>query len=144
MNDYVINPDFRVLTILAGLAGHQGRTWCNPYQKTLLRLIGQFTQRLMSRRTLLRHLGALVRDNWIERINRHQRLPSGELDLRASAYVITLKAQKWLGAMRRSVGRMFTAPPNTLTLLAVPDWAHSLDTDVSIYIHTAAIPPPKQ
>lgn len=144
MRDYVQHPDMRVLTVLLGMAGHYGRTWCNPFQRTILREISRRTGRTMSRRTLCRHLGALIRDGWLEKIVRHFRRSDGELELRATAHILTLKAQRWGRALWKSVGNLLTGSRMSLTLLAVPDWAQSLDTEVMINLYSGAPAPPKR
>lgn len=86
--DTVINPDTRIVEVLAGLAAHTFKTWCFPSQEKLLELLYKFTGRTMSRRTLNRHLAALERDGHISRKRRHIRDKKLGLILRSTLYTI--------------------------------------------------------
>ncbi len=84
----VRNPDSRICEVLAGLAAHHHRYWCYPSQAKICELLQRFTGRIMSRRTLNRHLAALERDGQIRRKRRHHRDPHRGMVLRSTLYTI--------------------------------------------------------
>lgn len=67
----VINPDFRIMEVICGLAGKFAKTYCFPTQEKLVQLVADFTGRQMSVRTLNRHLAALEAGQWLKRTRRH-------------------------------------------------------------------------
>jgi len=107
--DYVVTPDLRVISILTGLADHFGREWCKPNQDKICELMKRFHGRIMSRRNLNRHLGALERDGWIERIRRHRRARDGSLELHSTCYRLKRRARNALAALHNG-WRNFCAP----------------------------------
>ena len=96
----VINPDNKICEVLAGLAAHHWKTWCYPSQDKLCELLQRFTGRIMSRRTLNRHLNALERDGQLRRVRRHHHDPRRGMVLRSTLYVI---CGRFLGRMHRVV-----------------------------------------
>lgn len=113
MTDHTLNPDFRLVTILAGLAGRHDKIWSYPAQQTLCRLLGQFYSRRMSRRSVNRHLGGLVRDGWITRRRRHCAGPDGELELHSTLYTLTRRTIRCLAGLRSCLAFLGgTAPRN--------------------------------
>lgn len=89
-------PDLRVIQTLTGLAAYHGKTYVMPSQRTIVRLLRQRTGRRMSPRTLNRHLTALERDGWIERVRRHKRGRTGALELHSTLYHLKRRALAWL------------------------------------------------
>lgn len=61
----------RLLAILTGLCAHVGKLYCFPSQEKILELLRKRYSVDMSRRSLNRHLGALARDFYIQRVRRH-------------------------------------------------------------------------
>ncbi len=100
MHDYVTAPDFRIVHLLFGLATSFGRLYAYPSQDKLCGLLQWFYGRHMSRRTLNRHVGGLVRDGWISRLRRHRRSSSGELELHSTLYTFTRRAIRAFAALR--------------------------------------------
>ncbi len=96
---YVDKADFRILLVVARLCSRFGKTWLTPTQKRICELVEQFTGRKLSPRTLSRHVGAFVRDDWLKHRLRHYRDDHGELVCRPSLYVLTRKTIRWLGSL---------------------------------------------
>lgn len=122
----VLVPDLRVIRVLVGLAEHWQREWCKPRQEKILELLERFTGRRMSRRNLNRHLLALERDGWIERIRRHRRAANGSLELHSTCYRIKRRSRDALRAITQSWSR-FAAPRHRKSQnYAVPNTAHTV------------------
>lgn len=94
------NTDFRLVHLLAGLAGHHGKRYCFPSQDKLCELVMRFYDRTMSRRTLNRHLAGLESSGWIRRQRRHRLHPENGWTFRSTLYTLTNKARRTLGALR--------------------------------------------
>lgn len=108
MTDYALHPDFRLVNLLFGLAARYGKLWCYPCQDKLCDLLTRFHGRAMSRRTLNRHLGGLVRDGWLKRVRRHRRGDTGALELHSTLYVLSRRALRAFASLRaglRFLGR---------------------------------------
>ena len=105
------NPDFKILTTLGAISAHHGRNYCFPSQDTLLARLTR-SGRQMCRRTLNRHLNALVRDGYVKRIRRHQRCPERGMIFRSTLYTLTRKALRWLAALQTAVGQAFKFASN--------------------------------
>jgi len=116
----VAKPDLRVLTVLWQLAAHHGRVWCYPSQATITLLLRRFHARRMSRRTLNRHLRALVAAGYIERIRRHVKQHSGELLLRSTVYTLLPRARREIARTARAAYQLVKTGAKWLTYLAVP------------------------
>jgi len=116
----VAKPDLRVLELLWQLAAHHGRVWCYPSQATIITLLRRFHARQMSRRTLNRHLRALVAGGYIERIRRHVKQRSGELLLRSTVYTLLPRARRSIARAARGALQLAKAGAKWLTYLAVP------------------------
>ncbi len=100
MTAYVIVPDFRLVNLLFGLATHHGKLWCYPSQRKLCALLAQFHGRRMSRRTVNRHLGGLVRDGWLKRKRRHCKGAGGQMEMHSTLYSFTRRAVRAFAALR--------------------------------------------
>jgi hypothetical protein len=122
----VINPDRSILVVLVGLAGRYGKTHCWPSQQKLLTLIREHTGRLLSRRTLNRHLKALERDLFIRRIRRHRRARNGSLELHSTCYVPMIRACQWFIKSARSIAGVVGASMRSQPSTIVRRWASSL------------------
>lgn len=107
----VINPDTKICEVLAGLAAHNWKTWCYPSQLKLCELLQRFTGRVMSRRTLNRHLNALERDGQLRRVQRHHHDKQRGMVLRSTLYII---AGRFMARMHRIVAaaRRFAKLPD--------------------------------
>jgi len=127
----VAKPDLRVLELLWQLAAHHGRVWCYPNQATILTLLRRFHARRMSRRTLNRHLHALVAGGYIERIRRHIKLPSGELALRSTVYTLLPRARRAIARAARACQQLVKGGVKWLTYLAVPQVAQHGSTSTN-------------
>lgn len=82
----VKNPDPRIVEVLLGLMGWARKTYVYPSQAKLLELLRSFTGRVMSRRTLCRHLRALERDGHVRRCRRIAERPADVLHVRTTLY----------------------------------------------------------
>jgi hypothetical protein len=100
MTDYVASPDFRLVNLLFGLAAHHGKLWCYPSQDKLCSLLQRFHGRTMSRRSVNRHLGGLVRDGWLQRLRRHKRGPGGGMEMHSTLYTFTRRAVRCFASLR--------------------------------------------
>lgn len=100
MSDYVAAPDFRLVNLLFGLAAHHGKLWCYPSQDKLCQLLARFHGRRMSRRSVNRHLGALVRDGWLQRLRRHKRGEDGGFEMHSTLYTFTRRAVRCFASLR--------------------------------------------
>lgn len=130
-------PDLLILTVLSAIAGGTGRNYCYPSQEKICQLLSRYG-RTMSRRTLNRHLNALVKQGWVKRIRRHQRHPVRGMTFRSSLYTLTRRAFRWLAGMSAAVGRAVKWGKSFKRNSRVPDMAqHNPSRD----IHTGR--PPK-
>jgi len=107
---YVRNADHRIVNVLAGLAAHFGKTWCKPSQDKILELLRTLHGRVMSRRSLNRHLGSLERDLLVRRIRRHKRGADGRLQLHSTVYVLLPRALQRLAKLIRWFRQFATRP----------------------------------
>jgi hypothetical protein len=119
----VRNPDFRVMEVIAGLAGHYGKNHCYPTQEKLLELVQRFTGRVMSRRTLNRHLNALCTGQWLRRIRRHVRDKHRGFLLRSTCYVPMWRYSRRLARNAKAIFSMLQTqlrvnPTIPVTLMA--------------------------
>lgn len=119
----VAKPDLRVLDVLWQLAAHHGRQWCYPSQDTITALLRRFHARRMSRRTLNRHLRALVAGGYVERIRRHIRKSNGELLLRSTVYTLLPRARRAIVRTARAVAQLARGGAKWLTYHAVTEAA---------------------
>ena len=123
--DYVTTPDLRILSVLAGLAGHNGRLWCFPSQATILDLLARRYARYMSRRTLNRHLGALVVLKYLRRVRRHKTAPDGSLEMHSTVYVMLQRCTRTLRGVAGYLAAAAAHPWASRQNNAVPIPAHS-------------------
>lgn len=91
-------PDLLVLTILSAIASNSGKSYCYPSQDKILDLLSRYG-RHMSRRTLNRHLNALVGQGWIKRQRRHQHCATRGFTFRSSLYTLTRRSYRWLSGL---------------------------------------------
>jgi hypothetical protein len=105
----VKNPDLRILEVLAGNAAHWNKTYSWPSQEKILDLLRRFTGRIMSRRTLNRHLNALQSMCYLRRIRRHRRNHAGQIEMHSTLYTVTAR---WLGRITRLAHRAVRWTPN--------------------------------
>jgi len=144
MNDYVANPDLRILDTLSGLCARQGRLYTKVSQGKILELLEKFTGRRLSLRTLSRHLGALTEQGYIRRQRRHDTAIDGTLVLRCSLYMLCRRAVQRARNLTSSVWHWSTAAAKSLMDIALPLLAETLDPSGSIYNKRAAHAPPKR
>ncbi len=140
---YVKTPDFRVLMMLSRLCTRFEKTWVVPRQQTLLEMIQRFTGRAMSKRTISRHVGALVRDGWLKHRLRHRPRPDGTgLQCRSSLYVLTNRTMKWLRSLGTTLWEKCAQVAKSLSDIGVTILAES--TNPSLYLNPtpAAHAPP--
>jgi hypothetical protein len=69
----VKNPDFRILEVIAGLCTSFRKTYSTAGQEKICELLRRYYGRVMSRRTLNRHLNALCQGQYMRRVRRHRR-----------------------------------------------------------------------
>ncbi len=101
----VKNPDSRICEVLAGLAAHHRRYWCYPSQTKICELLQRFTGRIMSKRTLNRHLAALERDGQIRRKRRHHHDKHRGMVLRSTLYTIAGRFLARIGRIVQAAAR---------------------------------------
>jgi hypothetical protein len=123
MNTLPRNPDVRIIEVLAGLACRYNKAYSFPSQDKILELLKRHTGRLMSRRTLNRHLAALERDGWVRRLRRHRRGQSGALELHSTLYHMLRRTVAWVHKMGRAAStwlktKAFPFPPSAVTSVA--------------------------
>lgn len=121
--DAVINPDTKICEVLAGLAAHHWRTWCFPSQDKICELLQRFTGRVMSRRTLNRHLNALERDGMLRRQRRHKRDPHRGMMLRSTLYTIAGRFMARIGRIVTAAKRFAKLPHRSRSGVRVPKMA---------------------
>lgn len=119
----VRNPDYRVLSILAGLAASYGKTFCWPSQDKILQLLLEQLGRKMSRRTLCRHLKSFERDKHITRIRRHKCGSRGQLVMHSTLYALRKRCFVWLARQRHAAALFASHPLIKLWIDAVPSMA---------------------
>jgi hypothetical protein len=117
-SDAALKPSFNVFLALVSLAAHFERRWIIVSQRKLLERVRGTTGRAMSRRSLNRHLAGLERDHVVNRLRRHQRKRTGELELRPTLYTFGAMGALWIRRLRGAA----TIP---LGRLAVPKTAPS-------------------
>ncbi len=142
--DYVATPDMRILDTLTGLCAHQGRLYTKVHYWKILELVERFTGRRLSKRTLARHLGALVEQGYIRRQRRHDSALNGELILRCSLYALCRRAVQRARNLTSNVWNWSTAQAISLISVALPLMAETLDPSGVTYYRRAAQAPPKR
>ncbi len=123
MTNTVRNPDWRIIETLAGLAGHHYRTWSYPTQEKILELLKRFTGRVMSRRTLNRHLKALQDGGWLRRIRRHVHDRKRGFVLRSTCYVIAGRYAARIVRVIKAAWRTSQSPAKSTAAIHVPQVA---------------------
>lgn len=113
MCDYVATPDFRLVVVLWGLATTHSKLYAYPAQQTLLDLVRRFHGRQLSRRSANRHLGALQRDGWIQRIRRHRYRPGIGLEMHSTLYKFTRRAVRYFAGVAGRTARVLGKPWQT-------------------------------
>lgn len=144
MTSLVQKPDLRIVQVLTGLAGHYGKSYCIPAQKTILHLVRTHTGRAMSPRTLNRHLGALERDGWIKRIRRHTKDKTGMLVLHSTLYHILRRSAAWLNSVARAAASFFRTRAYPLASSAVSKTAQYENPITTSSSSGVAKPPPPE
>jgi hypothetical protein len=141
---YVKTPDFRILWMLSRLATRYGKTWVHPYQQTLLEMVWRFTGRGMSKRTLSRHVGALVRDGWLLHRLRHRRADDGTLQCRASLYALTRRTLRWLRSLGVTLWEKCGKLDKSLSSIGLTVLAESTNPELTLSTNNrAAYRPPR-
>lgn len=139
-------PEFLILTVLSGVAAHHGKNYCFPAQDKIVDLLGRYG-RHMSRRTLNRHMNALVRGGWIKRVRRHQRCPTRGMTFRSSLYSLTRRSFRWLSGLKDAVRRAVLWGVQLPRKTRVPNSAqhiHSMDSCTGSGPPKPGGPPPEQ
>jgi len=121
----VKHPDLRICEVLAGLAAKYGKTYCYPSQTKLCELLKRFTGRVMSRRTLNRHLNALQRDMMISRRARMQRAKNGSLIMRSTLYHVMLRYAQRIGRAMKAAMLWPKTLARSIASSGVPITAHN-------------------
>lgn len=111
----VLNGDYRITSLLCGLAGYYGKRYVFPSQDWILKKLAVLYGRSMSRSTLCRHMSALERDGWIKRTQRHTRDPRGGILFRSTLYQLTRKTLRFARSMSQVIGLGGSKPPGTST-----------------------------
>ena len=99
MTNHTANPRIELVTLLGGLAGHYGKKYCYPSQDKICELYTKRTGWAMSRATLNRHLGGLVRDGWLTRTRRHRHEKGRGLVMHSTLYTFRRRALRWLASV---------------------------------------------
>lgn len=100
----VQNGDYRIISLLCGLAGVHKKRYVFPSQEWILGKLSKFYGRVMSRSTLCRHMSALERDGYLKRTKRHTRGDHGNILFRSTLYQITRKSLRFARYMATCVG----------------------------------------
>jgi hypothetical protein len=140
--DYVATPDLRILSVLAGLAGHHGKLWCFPSQEKILELLRRRYHRIISRRTLNRHLGALQAQHLIRRHRRHKTGATGALELHSTVYVILNGATRILKGIASYLSTAAAHPWARNAFYAVTKPAQSAALQANIMTPAGKTDPP--
>ena len=108
MGEAVRKPDMAVAFVLAGLAGSFGKHYCYPTHQTILRLLRTRYGRVMTPRTLCRHLNGLERGGWLQRRRRHERdrVAGRGWIFKSTLYRIPPRLLDLLGQNSRAFGRV--------------------------------------
>jgi hypothetical protein len=101
---FVKNPNWLILTVLAGIANKYGKNYAYPSQDKILALLRRYGVS-MSLRSLNRHLNQWVRLGFIERQRRHVHDPERGWTFRSTVYKLKGRALKWLAGMVGAVNR---------------------------------------
>jgi len=121
----VINPDMRVLFILTGLATHMKKRYVYPSQLYICKRMRQMSGRVMSMRTVNRHLASLERDGLIRRQRRITHSKIRGTEFRSTLYHITQLAEKILRPAIESFTKQVNNWANLLQKSRVPHKAHN-------------------
>lgn len=121
-----------VFMSLVSLASHFDKRYIIVTQEKLLELVAQTTGRVMSRRTLNRHLLGLERGGYIARTQRHRTRPrSRELELRATLYTFGQFGTVWIKQMRQAaqipLGRRAVPKTAQSKRLSLSEKRHGVD-----------------
>lgn len=100
----VLNGDYRIISLLCGLAGVHKKRYVFPSQEWILTKLSKFYARSMSRSTLCRHMAALERDGYLKRTKRHTSDKQGGILFRSTLYQITRKSLRFARYMTACVG----------------------------------------
>lgn len=142
--DYVQKPDMRVLDVLSGLCGLNGKGWVKVRYTKILELLWKFHRRRMSARSLARHLGAFEDQGYIVRQRLHETGWNGELVLRPTLYTFARRAWQRLRNLTRIVHHLSTNTAKLLSGIAVPVLAETLTASGHIYDRQRRKAPPKR
>lgn len=85
-------PQFIIVALLVNMAKHFKKGYAFPSQKRILELLQTRYSITMSRATLNRHLKALEKLGWFERIRRHTRARDGSLEMHSTLYRLSREA----------------------------------------------------
>ncbi len=121
-NNYNQRPDLLILSALSSIAGRAGRGYAFPSQDTLCDILAKFG-RQMSRRTLNRHLNALVRQGWIKRVRRHQADKVRGMVFRSTLYTLSRRALRWLKGLAAAANRAVKSLTSFVRGTRVPNLA---------------------
>jgi hypothetical protein len=143
-NDYVQKPDMRIVDVLQGLAGINGKGWVKVRYTKILELLWKFHRRRMSARSLARHLGAFEDQGYIVRRRLHETGYRGELVLRPTLYTFARRAWQRLRNLTRIVHHLSTNTAKLLSGIAVPELAETLTASGYIYDRQRRKAPPKR
>jgi len=142
--DYVQKPDHRILDVLQGLAGLNGKGWVKVRYQKILDLLWKFHRRRMSARSLARHLGAFEDQGFLVRQRLHETGWNGELVLRPTLYTFAKRAWQRLKNLSRIVHLLSTDTAKLLSGIAVPILAETLTASGHIYNKQRRRAPPKR
>lgn len=136
----VINPDLRICALLMQLAGHHQLHYCHPSQAKIIELLKQFTGRVMSRRTLNRHLAALCELGYLRRTRRHQYHRRRGFLLRSTLYHIGGRYLAQLRNMARGVQKFRDSLERSSASIRVPASAQYAKSLLKILVSRATYP----
>jgi hypothetical protein len=139
----VRNPDWRILEVICGLAASFGKSHCYPSQDKLLELIERFTGRVMSRRTLNRHLNALCAGQYLRRIRRHTKDKVHGYLLRSTCYVPMWRYCQRLARNAKTIFSLLGAQLKTCPTSRVTSMAQNMNKFFRSIITTAVDKSPK-
>ena len=142
-DDWVKNPAMAVLEVLCRISAKHSKLYSFPSHQTIIELMLRWTGRVMSTRSLSRHLGALERDKWILRQRRHERGHLGDIAFHSTLYILCRRTVKSCRALGTSLWIHSTRWANSLFDIAGPILAESLTREHQLTTTRPAKWPPK-
>ena len=104
-----LSPFEAVLRCVGGISGKHKKRYAYPSQKTILRLIYEWSGVKICIRTLNYVLRWLEDEGYFERVRRHREGPDGKMLFATTLYKLKKKAFKFLGSFKKWVEKVYPA-----------------------------------